>query len=167
MQKRTLGEKIVALRKEYGKSQEELAQAVCVTRQTVSKWESDLSVPSLENVQTMGNWFGVNTDYFFCDDDITAQKTTAVVVDSAKTMRRKFPVKLTVAVAFLGALLILLITCTAILGAMYSTVNTGDIVVVNFTPEAVWIVLFALATVFCLSGEILLIISLCRQIRNK
>lgn len=40
----TLGEKILDLRKKAGLSQEELANHVCVTRQTVAKWENGVSL---------------------------------------------------------------------------------------------------------------------------
>lgn len=43
-----LGEKILNLRKENGWSQEELAEKLNVSRQSVSKWESSQSIPDLE-----------------------------------------------------------------------------------------------------------------------
>ncbi|WP_232500748.1 helix-turn-helix transcriptional regulator [Lactobacillus iners] len=44
-------------------SQEELAGKVGVSRQAVSKWESEQSLPDLEKIITMSDYFGVTTDY--------------------------------------------------------------------------------------------------------
>lgn len=55
--------RIQSLRKNKGISQEELADKVGVSRQAVSKWESEQSVPDLERVIIMSEYFGVTTDY--------------------------------------------------------------------------------------------------------
>ena len=57
-----LGENIKRLRKQKGISQEELAIRLHVVRQTVSKWERDLSVPDAELLQRMADIFEVGTD---------------------------------------------------------------------------------------------------------
>lgn len=59
----TLGEKIQTLRKQAGLSQEALAEQVCVTRQTISKWELDQSTPELELLARLSDMFQVTTDY--------------------------------------------------------------------------------------------------------
>lgn len=59
----TLGEKIQTLRKQAGLSQEALAEQVCVTRQTISKWELDQSTPELELLARLSDIFQVSTDY--------------------------------------------------------------------------------------------------------
>lgn len=58
----TLGETIIRLRKEQGLSQEELAAALEVSRQSVSKWENDSSVPELEKLVKLSELFGVTLD---------------------------------------------------------------------------------------------------------
>ena len=58
-----LSEKIVELRRQKGWSQEELAERMGVSRQSVSKWESASSQPDLERVVQMSELFGVSTDY--------------------------------------------------------------------------------------------------------
>ena len=57
-----LGENIKRLRKQKGTSQEELAIRLHVVRQTVSKWERDLSVPDADLLQRMADIFEVGTD---------------------------------------------------------------------------------------------------------
>ena len=59
----TLGEKILVLRKARGWSQEELAGRIGVTRQALSRWESDAAVPDTVNVVQMADLFGVSCDY--------------------------------------------------------------------------------------------------------
>ena len=63
-----LAEKIARLRKRNGWSQEELAEKINVSRQAVSKWESAQTVPNLEKILTLGNLFGVTTDYLLKDE---------------------------------------------------------------------------------------------------
>lgn len=57
-----LAEKIMAMRKQRGWSQEELAQQLSVSRQSVSKWESGASVPDLDKILKMSEIFDVSTD---------------------------------------------------------------------------------------------------------
>ena len=63
-----LADKIIALRKKSGWSQEELAEKMNVTRQSVSKWEGAQSVPDLEKILLLGQLFGVSTDYLLKDE---------------------------------------------------------------------------------------------------
>lgn len=58
----TLGEKICTLRTGKGLSQEDLAQRLEVSRQSVSKWETGQSVPDLEKIIRLADLFGVSVD---------------------------------------------------------------------------------------------------------
>lgn len=60
-------DKLVQLRKKAGWSQEELAEQMNVTRQSVSKWEGAQSVPDLEKIILLSELFGVSTDYLLKD----------------------------------------------------------------------------------------------------
>lgn len=55
----TMGERIAALRKEKGLSQEALGELVGVTRQAVSKWESDRAIPDVNNCVAMSKVFNI------------------------------------------------------------------------------------------------------------
>ena len=57
-----LRENIYTLRRKAGLSQEQLAERLEVTRQTISKWEGGHSVPDLEKLQAMAAVFGVTLD---------------------------------------------------------------------------------------------------------
>ena len=63
-----LADKIMNLRKKAGWSQEELAEQLNVTRQSVSKWEGARAVPDMEKVVQMSRIFGVSTDYLLKDE---------------------------------------------------------------------------------------------------
>ncbi len=59
----TFGEKLKGLRKEKGYSQEEMAGLLEVSRQAVSKWESDRGIPEIDKLVQISNMFGVTLDY--------------------------------------------------------------------------------------------------------
>ena len=63
-----LADKIIQLRKKNGWSQEELAEKMGVSRQSVSKWESAQSVPDLNKILLLGQIFEVSTDYLLKDE---------------------------------------------------------------------------------------------------
>lgn len=58
----TLGENLQRLRKEKGLSQEEVAQALFVSRQSVSKWETDKAEPGVDNLKALANLYEVTLD---------------------------------------------------------------------------------------------------------
>ncbi len=62
-----LADKIMQLRKKNGWSQEELASKLGVSRQSVSKWESAMSIPDLDKILVMSEIFEVSTDYLLKD----------------------------------------------------------------------------------------------------
>ena len=63
-----LADKIIELRKKAGMSQDELAEQMDVSRQSVSKWEGAQSVPDLSKILKLSEIFGVSTDYLLKDD---------------------------------------------------------------------------------------------------
>lgn len=63
----TMGEKILALRKARSWSQEELAERIGVTRQAVSRWESDSAKPDADKIIAVCDLFGVSADYLLRD----------------------------------------------------------------------------------------------------
>ena len=59
----TLGEKLSKLRKEYNYTQEQLAEILGVSRQSISKWESDIAYPETEKLIELGKLFECSMDY--------------------------------------------------------------------------------------------------------
>ncbi len=72
----TFGEKLALLRKENNYTQEQLAELLQVSRQSISKWESNLSYPETDRLVKMGKLFSCSMDYLL-NDEIT-QRTPAV-----------------------------------------------------------------------------------------
>ena len=58
-----IADRIQSLRKQKGMSQIELADAIGVSRQAVSKWESEQAIPDLDKIIAMSEIFGTTTDY--------------------------------------------------------------------------------------------------------
>ena len=63
-----LADKIAELRKKNGWSQEELAEMLDVSRQSISKWESAQSIPDMNRILKMSDLFGVSTDCLLKDE---------------------------------------------------------------------------------------------------
>ena len=82
-----LADKIIDLRKKAGWSQEELAQQLGVSRQSVSKWEGAQSIPDIDKILQMSRIFGVSTDYLLKDEiELPAEEPAAA--DSTPALRR-------------------------------------------------------------------------------
>jgi len=78
-----LADKIIKLRKQSGWSQEELAEKMNISRQSVSKWESTNSIPDLNRIIMLAEIFDVTTDFLLKDeyetfDGITESKEPSV-----------------------------------------------------------------------------------------
>lgn len=78
-----LAEKIAILRKKNNYSQEDLANELGISRQSVSKWESGNSIPDLDKIVKMSSLFGVSTDYLLKDEleDETPSETNDIEED--------------------------------------------------------------------------------------
>ena len=83
-----LADKIINERKKNGWSQEELAEMLSVSRQSVSKWESAQAVPDLNRIIKMAEIFGVSTDYLLKDEIETAESNNGDYVDTASDIRK-------------------------------------------------------------------------------
>ena len=87
--KMILADKIIENRKKNGWSQEELANRLGVSRQSVSKWESAQAVPDLKKILQLSELFGVSTDYLIKDEveDLPAQEPALVDNGLEETIR--------------------------------------------------------------------------------
>ena len=92
-----LADKIIELRKKSGWSQEELAEKMDVSRQSISKWESAQSVPDMGRIVRLSELFGVSTDYLLKDsieksepveDDYPDSPLRAVSMEEASSFLR-------------------------------------------------------------------------------
>lgn len=93
----TFGEKLQNLRKSKSMSQEDLAEKLSVSRQAVSKWELDQSLPDITNIIAISKIFSVSTDYLLLDKEPDNNQE--------KTSKEKIPALLAIisaAIGFLG-----------------------------------------------------------------
>ncbi len=91
----TLGEKIQQLRKASGFSQEQLAEMVGVSRQAISKWETDQSAPEIEKVLLLSKVFSVSTDELLgsgitVNAEVSASQLSDVI--QSNTRKRQFTI---------------------------------------------------------------------------
>ena len=77
-----LADKIIENRKRNGWSQEELADRLGVSRQSVSKWEGAQAVPDMKKIIQMSELFGVSTDYLLKDNMESDSGSDITPVDS-------------------------------------------------------------------------------------
>lgn len=82
-----LADKIMALRKKAGWSQEELAARLNVSRQSVSKWEGAQSIPDMDKVVQMSRLFGVTTDFLLKDELEIEEHTPSEPMDEPPLRR--------------------------------------------------------------------------------
>ncbi len=79
----TSGEKINYYRKQLGLSQEELGQKLLVSRQTISLWEKDQTVPTIDNLIRLKEIFGVSVDEILgCAEEKEAERDLSVAKES-------------------------------------------------------------------------------------
>ena len=116
-----VADRIQALRKQHGMSQEQLADAVGVSRQAVSKWESEQASPDLDKVVIMSDLFDVTTDYILKGIEpveVQAHKTMGDVLDekvltedNENRLKLIFKVVLIVGAVFIAVDLLALLIC--------------------------------------------------------
>lgn len=80
----TMGERITALRKGRGMTQEQLAERLNVTRQSVSKWELDQATPEVGCAVALCNLFEVSLDYLIRGMELQEVKADTVVQTAEK-----------------------------------------------------------------------------------
>lgn len=78
----TFGEKLYALRKKAGMSQEDLGQKLKVSRQTIFKWETDAACPEYKKIKEICITFGVSADYLIFEGNGEEQNEQEVLSDN-------------------------------------------------------------------------------------
>lgn len=73
----SLGEKIRERRKKAGLSQEELAEKLHVSRQAVTKWETDRGIPDVANLIAVSDLFGISLDELIQENAAVKKKVAA------------------------------------------------------------------------------------------
>lgn len=78
----TIGQRIAELRRQNNLSQEALGEALGVTRQSISKWESDSALPEIEKLVAMSRLFGVSVGALLGVEDSGAEEEAPGADDS-------------------------------------------------------------------------------------
>ena len=84
----SLGDKIRELRRRDGRTQENLAQALGVTSQAVSRWESGGSYPDVEIIPSIANYFGITIDELFGYQSDREEKIKAILAKADEAFDR-------------------------------------------------------------------------------
>lgn len=114
----SFGEKLQQLRKENGLSQEDLAHQLNVSRQAVSKWESQNSYPEMEKIILISELFQVSLDYLMKDNCEKQKNDSAVYylmsqqkIDDYLQMKKNFALRISSSVAFMIIGLFIAVLC--------------------------------------------------------
>lgn len=103
-----LGERVQALRRRQGISQEELAAALGVSRQAVSKWESRQAQPELEKAVGLAAYFGVSLDWLLLGQEAEKPEKPAAAETAATEREERLAgamVVIATALTYMGLLL--------------------------------------------------------------
>ena len=165
----SFGETLQKLRKQKGWSQEELAERLELTRQTVSKWELEQSTPDLDYIIELCDLFQVSADYLIRGEEYAAEKQgTATEKNEAGEMI------VSAAWVIVGAALLFL-GVTGIIGFMVlATVSPASALIDGYSFEGLLgyllcnnaVPYFALCVLLALAGAALyvfLLIKRCKQ----
>ena len=79
----TIAEKIKQLRKDNNMTQEDLAEKINVSRQTISKWETNIAIPDADNIVAISKLFNITTDELLDYKVQTVQKKKQFIIDMA------------------------------------------------------------------------------------
>ena len=83
----TIGDRLLKLRKEKNLSQEELANELDVSRQSISKWETNQTTPDFDKIVTICEYFGITTDELLTGNkDIVEAKETNIKNNYARNI---------------------------------------------------------------------------------
>ncbi len=135
-------EKLQSLRKSRGITQEELAQALCVSRTAVSKWESGRGLPSIDSLKDIAEYFSVTIDEL-----LSGEKLLSIAENENKTNIRNLCGLLFGIVDLLSVLLIILPLYPQVTGGGIFSVNLFDYVGGTGVERLVSLVLFSVMIV--------------------
>ena len=87
-----ISQKIVRLRKSKGMSQEELAEKLHVSRQTISRWESESATPDAKNIWQISKLFGVTTDYLLNEEESNDFDQSQITEEQKRQVKSLFTI---------------------------------------------------------------------------
>ncbi|MDO5156978.1 MAG: helix-turn-helix transcriptional regulator [Eubacteriales bacterium] len=85
----TFGSRLIEIRKKANISQEELAELLDVSRQSISKWENDKAYPEMTRLIFISDYFGVSLDYLMRGEENTESvKPEKIAEDKNRSLLR-------------------------------------------------------------------------------
>ena len=158
----TFAEKLYQLRKQKGLSQEQLADALGVSRQAISKWEGGACLPETEKLAQLSDFLGVSIDYLLKDSFDSVFPTDNKPAADTKPSKSKI---LSIAFFCASAVCIAMLLVCFILNAnglgFNGAINGVDgSSVIVFNEKAIFL---TLANLFCALGIVFLVKYLLRR----
>ena len=159
----TTGERIKNLRKSAGFSQEELASRLNVSRQTISKWESDQAIPESDNIVAICRLFKIPADTLFYSRSDDAEKISFVSRTSPDETEVKKVNRLWLTGIIISSLLLFIFAVAVIIFLYFYLEPTDGYISASSISIDWWffIIIFTMVAI-CLCALVLLII-----FRNK
>ena len=136
-----LSEKIWRLRESQNMSQEELAEQLEVSRQTISNWENDKAVLDAEKLAKLCSIFGVSADDMLNGEDIPQPLTQSQ--KTSTTEKRKWN---KIVVAMILAITAFALIVIATIGLIVSENKVSISSIITFQSDFIWIALIVLGT---------------------
>ncbi len=128
-----ISEKIYMLRKKNNLSQEELAEKIGVSRQAISKWESGTSLPEIEKLISLSEYFNVSIDYLVkeqAEDEQMEEKPKSA--DEIKPQNRATARRIGLVICVVGiACLILWGVVSVVLPANIEQISTSSMIQID------------------------------------
>lgn len=127
----TFAEKLITQRKKSGVSQEELAAKLGVSRQAISRWESENTLPDTHNLKKLSDLFEVPIDYLLYDS--CYQEHNIATANNIKNYNGKNILKISLLLIFVGAMgiIVLLILSTQIPSIKMKPLVVSDVEQIN------------------------------------
>lgn len=127
----TFGDKLIELRKNRGLSQEKVAEQLSVTRQTISNWETNQAMPTIDKAKDLSKLFHVSLDELL-DNDVSS-----IMMDRMSNVEKLASMLIKIIKGFGVALIVLLIISILSIIFSYTSFRNANSKTVQPDKEAI------------------------------
>ncbi len=127
----TFGDKLIQLRKSRGLSQEKVAEQLSVTRQTISNWETNQAMPTIDKAKDLSKLFRISLDELL-DNDVSS-----IVMDRMSNVEKLASMLIKIIKGFGVALIVLLIISILSIIFSYTSFRNANSKTVQADKEAI------------------------------
>lgn len=149
----TIGERIYHYRKKIGLSQDELADKVGVSRQSISKWEMNAAQPSAENLKALSVVLQVSVDCLLSNSEQDVLHEVA-----ATEIKDKKPIALIIIACVIAVLLAINLLWDFLIGFTAFSTNVGDDYLSTKQVDVNLFIILMATTVLFLVAEIIIVL---------